>query len=347
MDGVVVVHGSALPEFLAVVPTGALELGRDLVPTAGSWQRDGDAARFAPRFGAAPGSVHVVVGRTDVRDAWSEVARVTVPGAHPAPSALVLSIDPGCDEVPANLLRFAVTFSQRMEEGSAAGRIRLQDASGADLAGTLLEMPPELWDADRRRLTVLLEPGRIKRGLQPNVQAGPPLREGMTVTLVVDPGIRDVDGAALVSGAERSYRVGAAVRTRVDPALWDVRWPRVVGDPLVVRFDRPLDRALVRRCLHVVDGRGHPVPGHGLLDGDASVWTFGPIAPGDGGDSADGARGGAAPAQWRLQVDTRLEDLAGNSVRRVFDRDIDDAADDGIEASLLVLWSDGRVEHSL
>jgi hypothetical protein len=181
-------------------------------------------------------------------------------------------------------------------------------------------MPPELWDRGRRRLTVLLEPGRIKRGLQPNVLAGPPLREGDTVTLVVESGLRDAGGAELVDGARRSYRVGAPIRSRIDPHRWHVRWPESPSSPLVVRFDRPLDRALALRCLRVMDADGHPVPGLATLDDAARVWEF---TPG-----------------WTvrsIRVDVRLEDLAGNSVRRVFDRDLEAAADDGIEDAEVVL----------
>lgn len=333
-DGVVVV-GTAPPALLAIVPIDALRLGKDLMPTAGSWERDGDIARFFPRFAPVGGTVFAVVGRQDARQGWSERARVVAPGAHPAPTTIVETIDPGSDQVPANLIRFSVTFSEAMEEGTAAGRIHLRDASGAELPGTLLEMPPELWDRDRRRLTVLLEPGRIKRGLQPNVQAGPPVREGAVVSVVIDADIRDATGAELAAGAQRSYRVGAAVRSRVDPARWDVRWPEAAQDPLVIRFDRPLDRALAQRCIRLMDGHGQPVPGRASLDENSSLWVFTPA-------DCDGATLGAL---WSLHVDTRLEDLAGNSVRRVFDRDVQRADDDSIEASLVVLTPDGRVER--
>jgi hypothetical protein len=332
-DGVVVA-GTALPELLAIVPIDALSLGNELMPTAGSWERDGDIARFIPRFAAVGGTVFAVVGRQDARQGWSERARVVATGTRPAPTTVVETIDPGCDQVPANLLRFSVTFSEAMEEGTAAGRIHLHDASGAELQGTLLDMPPELWARDRRRLTVLLEPGRIKRGLQPNVQAGPPLREGAIVSVVIDADMRDATGAELAIGAQRSYRVGAAVRSRVDPARWEVRWPEAVRDPLVIRFDRPLDRALAQRCIRLMDGHGQPVPGHASLDENSSTWVFTPA-------DYDGAGLGAA---WSLHVDTRLEDLAGNSVRRVFDRDMQRADDDSIDASSVVLTPDGRVE---
>jgi hypothetical protein len=261
----------------------------------------------------------VVLGRAD--DRWHELASVTVPDAARPRRTVVETIDPGVDEVPANLLRFAVMFSDVMEEGSATGRIRLLDASGLELAGALLEMPPELWDRSRRRLTVLLEPGRIKRGLQPNLQAGPPLREGETVILLVDSALRDAGGAELAGGASRTYRVGAPIRSRVDPGRWVVSWPGSPSDPLVVRFDRSLDRALVLSCLRVLDGAGRAMPGRTSLDAEARVWTFSP----------------AAGVVASLHVDTRLEDLAGNSVRRVFDRDLQDAADDGIDDVEIVL----------
>jgi hypothetical protein len=230
---------------------------------------------------------------------------------------VVESIEPGGERVPANLLRFAVTFSAAMAEGSAAGRVHLLDEHGSELTGALLEMPPELWDRGHRRLTVLLEPGRIKRGLQPNVQAGPPLSEGAAVTLVVDPGVRDADGSELAAGARRTWSVGPPIRSRVDPARWEVRRAASASDPLTVRFDRPLERRLVLRYLRVEDARGDPVRGRAAVDADGLEWTFVPERLGG----------------RLLRIDGRLEDVAGNSVRRVFDRDLRLARDDGIDGS--------------
>ena len=84
-------------------------------------------------------------------------------------------------------------------------------------------------------------------------------------------------------------------------------------EPLVVRFDRPLDHALLQRCLGVVGTEVTALPGRVALPEGERSWVFTPFA------------------EWRdalhlLVVDTTLEDLAGNSVARVFDRDIDDPA---------------------
>jgi hypothetical protein len=232
--------------------------------------------------------------------------------------------------VPANLLRFAVTFSTAMEEGSAAGHIHLLDETGVVMPGTLLEMPPELWDRHHRRLTVLLEPGRIKRGLQPHEHAGPPLREGGTVSLLVEAVIRDAAGSALIEGAHRTYQVGPPIRSRIDPMRWEVQWPDTPSEPLVVRFDRPLDRALVRRHLRVLDAHGNAMAGRATLDESAEHWMFTPAE-----ESSD-------YLNCVVRVDSRLEDVAGNSVRRVFDRDLDRPEDDGIDELEVILTRPGR-----
>ncbi|MGI4893577.1 MAG: hypothetical protein ACRYF3_00490 [Janthinobacterium lividum] len=292
---------------------------------AGIWE----GQRFVPRFPFAAGVEYALLTRT--ANGWSEVARFPGPPAPQSGSTEIVSIDPGAAVVPENLLRFSVTFSAPMEEGSAAGRVRLLDGDGVELPGALLEMPPEMWDRPRRRLTVLLEPGRIKRGLVPNMQAGPPLTAGTTVTLVVDASLRDATGAELTRGCERTYQVVEPLRSRVDPGVWHISWPEIgTVDDLVVEFDRPLDRALVARCL-----RGGQ-PGAAVLDAGGRHWRW---------------RAREPWAAVDLHIHPDLEDLAGNSVRRVFDRDLQVRGDDPLTlprtASGLVLVPGGRAFSGL
>ena len=83
----------------------------------------------------------------------------------------------------------------------------------------------------------------------------------------------------------------------------------------MIRFDRPLDHALLQRCLTVVDHDGRTVVGAASVPAGERSWTFTPAEP-------------WPPVEHRLVVDTTLEDLAGNSVARVFDRDLTDASHD-------------------
>src|SRR5438093_7158021 len=102
-------------------------------------------------------------------------------------------------------------------------------------------MEPELWDRAHRRLTLLLDPGRIKRGLAPNAEAGYPLIEDVPIVVRVDAAFRDAAGRPLRAGAQRRYQVGRPLRARVDPTAWRLDCPTAGStDPLTVAFDRPL-----------------------------------------------------------------------------------------------------------
>jgi hypothetical protein len=295
-----------------VVPAEALDRGPGrLTPTGGTFTTEGAVLVFRPRHPFAPGTTYALVGRADGRPA----GLLTYPAAGQRPRAVVTAIHPGARAVPVNLLRVYVHFSAPMSEGLALRGVRLEDAAtGEELPGALLPMEPELWDPARTRLTVLLDPGRIKRGLAPHEEACYPLVAGRTVRLVVDPALRDATGAPLAGAAQREYAVGPAVRRLVDPAQWAVaRVTPATRDPLRVRFDRPLDHALALRCLHVADAHGGRVAGETTLADDGLDWVFVPRTP-------------WPAAALALAVAPELEDLAGNSVVRVFDRDLTDPA---------------------
>jgi hypothetical protein len=281
-------------------------------PLAGRLERDGRDAVFVPRF------PFIEQMRYSLLVDGVETTSILRAGPPGSASVRALEIYPSADELPINQLKLYVEFSGPMSEGYASRAVRVQRLdTGEPLDGVLLEMQPELWDSERHRLTLLLEPGRIKRGLAPNLEAGYPLVEGIAVEVVVDREFRDAHGQPLLEGAHRRYEVGPAVRTRVDPAAWSLTQPRAgSSDPLTVEFDRPLDRALLARCVHVRDRDRERARVAGRLTiarGERSC-GFTPRSPWQAG----------AHSLW---VDARLEDLAGNSLRRVFDRDLTQVAD--------------------
>src|SRR5690606_15877630 len=121
----------------------------------------------------------------------------------------VEGVDPPGGTVPRNLLRLYLRFSAPMAEGGAARHVRLVRAATGEALDDALLLPPELWDPARRRLTVLLDPARIKRGLAPHREAGYPLREGEPVDLVVDAELLDAGGRPLREGFTAAYEVGS------------------------------------------------------------------------------------------------------------------------------------------
>jgi len=280
---------------------------------AGTFVVDGKALRFWPRFPFAVGMTYAfLAGATnDPTPPTRPPLLLTRPAKTRRPSTVVTNIYPTADRLPVNTLRFYVHFSAPMSEGLVGAAVELLDvASGQVLPGAILPMEPELWDPRRARLTLLLDPGRIKRGLMPHTEAGYPLTPGRPVALVVHRAFLDATGTPLAAGAERRYSVGPAIRQRLEPRSWRIEAVQA-GTQLPVRaiFDRPIDHALGLRCLTVIDDAGKPVPGHSTLEAGERVWSFRPASTWN-------------RSAYALLVAAALEDVAGNSVIRIFDRDL-------------------------
>ena len=291
-----------------------------LTTSAGRFELVGEEVWFAPRHPLRDGLRYSLLW-TAGADAV-ELGSLELPAVGGEPVTAVREIHPTCPEIPHNCLRLYVSFSGPMGEGWAGGAVRVVDeATGEALDGALLPMEPELWDPARGRLTVLFDPGRIKRGLRPHEELGYPLRPGRSVALVVDDGFRDAAGRPLVASATRRYQVGPAERRRVDPGLWRWTWPSGPREPVEVAFDRPLDHALLQRCIRVLDAGGAELPVEVSVPRGERGVSLQPSAAWRRGD------------RCRVAIDPRLEDLAGNSLRRVFDRDLarSDDAPSGLE----------------
>ena len=254
----------------------------------------------------------VVAGRRE-RSEIDEVEPLTLLRARPreAPTTRVAAIYPSAVEIPRNQLKLYVEFSAPMSEGFAGRHLTIRDAATQDpVADALFSTDPELWDPERRRLTVLFDPARLKRGLAPHRELGYALQEGGEIEVVVDAGFLDAAAQPLVAPTARRYRIGPDIRSRVDPSDWNCSFPaRGTLDPIVVRFDRSLDSALLQHCLRVVEVDNGVLPGIATIDEGERGWSFAPRLPWGGG-------------RYQLRIDAKLEDLAGNSLVRVFDRDL-------------------------
>jgi hypothetical protein len=274
----------------------------DVPPMLGKYAVEGGVLIFRPRFSLTPGvryraEFHAPGGAT-VHTAFELPKTATVP------STRVEHVYPSADVLPSNTLKLYIVFSAPMSRGAVWQHIRLLDEAGKAVVLPFVEMEPELWDPEARRLTVLFDPGRIKRGLVPNRQMGPPIVEGKKYTLAIERELEDAHGVPLVEGFRKAFRGGPADRMPIDPQRWRLTEPKAgTVDPLTVDLSKPLDYALLQRLL-VVPG----VTGKVTLTRQESEWRFTPAAP-------------WKPGAYRLQIDPTLEDLAGNRVGRVFDVD--------------------------
>jgi len=284
----------------------------------GRYVASGNRVRFEPRFPFAAGVSYRVEVDTaalapEPEPGTAPVAPLTYRFALPTVThertTRITGVYPSVDRVPSNLLRWYVETSAPMEPGSALQHVHLMDEAGREVSGAFLALDQELWDPDRRRLTLLFDPGRVKRGVRTNVESGAPLVAGRRYRLVIDDRWIDGTGAPLASGFEHAFEAMDADRRSPDPDRWRLALPGAgTRAPLQVSFGESLDHALATRMLAVLDPDGERVPGSvALAEGD-NAWTFTPKLPWLAGD-------------YSLRVGGALEDLAGNNVVRVFDVD--------------------------
>ena len=237
------------------------------------------------------------------------VLRVEAPG-HSAP-AKVARVYPSSDVLPANLLKFYIEFSRPMSRGVGYEYIKLLRSDGTLVVDPFPAIGVELWGARQQRYTLLLDPGRIKRGIRINEEMGLPLVPGESYQLVVDAAWPDAGGKPLAEGFTKSFRVVEPVYVSPATDAWGVDAPKAgTESPLVLSFPQALDAALLERLIWLVDAKGKEVPGQVILLEKETRWHFVPAAP-------------WAAGSYTLRIDARLEDLAGNQLRRPFELDLE------------------------
>ena len=148
-----------------------------------------------------------------------------------------------------------------MRRGNVYDSIHLLDESGSLVDMPFVEVDPPLWDSSARRLTLIFEPGRIKRGLRQHEEQGLPLSANGTFTLAINSQMRDATGRTLMASYEKAFRVLASDRRSSRVEDWAIRAPSArTQDALTVTLDEPMDHALLHSMIDVYsqnsDGRG-------------------------------------------------------------------------------------------
>lgn len=310
---------------LVVLATQGSEPAPGTPPVVGKWRVVNDELEFTPAF-APSGGMRLLVrvdtaalaGRVDGApplEAWFEVPLDRTERLV----TQLLAIHPTADTLPENQLRWYLEFSAPMQPGEVLEHVHLVNDSGATVNDAFLMVADELWDPSGTRLTLLLDPGRVKRGIRTNLELGRPLQAGRRYTLRIDPEWRDAAGQPLGSRTEKRFAVVAADFAAPNPASWTLTEPQAnTRAALVVRFGESLDHALARRLLAVYSQAGDPIAGEVTLAAADREWRFTPAAPWSAG-------------AYQVRVSPELEDLAGNRPGRVFDRDIAVVVQDTME----------------
>jgi hypothetical protein len=303
-------------------PSGAMHLP----PMVGVYRVESNELRFEPQFLLEPGLVYQAVFRPDRMPGGGKARPVTSvfksPGRNATPATMVSHIYPSAGSLPENLLKFYIHFTAPMSRGNIYDHIHLRDESGKDVELPFLEIDEELWDATMTRLTLIIDPGRIKRGVRPLEEIGPALEAGKSYTLVIGREWRDGSGIPLKESFQKTFKVEPPDREPPDPARWKIEAPQAGSrDPLAVVFPEPMDHALARRLIRVAAEPAGDTAGDttkdmgGFVEGTISLedrerrWIFTP--------DTVWRRG-----RYQIIIQTTLEDLAGNNIGKPFEVDL-------------------------
>lgn len=270
----------------------------------GSYSKNNHTVIFDAAVPLMPGLTYVV------KQNGTPLGTVQVPFAKNEERPKLVNIYPLADTLPENQLKLYLEFSKPMHRGQSLDYVKIIGSRGDTLKNVFLDLQPELWDTTGRILTLWLDPGRIKRGLVLNQKFGNPLKRAQVYKLTVSSDWKDNRGMKLLKHYDKQFVAGERQEKAPDINSWEVGSPKAGSvTPLNIRFPNPMDHYLLRECIQILDSQNKPVKGHiTTLDND-KIWQF-------------------VPANlWRAQtytltVSARLEDLAGNNLNRVFDRDI-------------------------
>jgi hypothetical protein len=214
---------------------------------------------------------------------------------------MMIRISPEAKVLPANTLRFYLHFPRPGEAHFDRDQLWLLDEQGQVVPDPFLVLSQELWSVDGRRLTVLMEPGRIKRGLGTDPSHKPALVVGRTYSLVV---------TALGQTARYSFRVGDPVQEAIDETGWRIVSPNVGSlDPVVVHFDRVMDAALCEDEIRILTSFGEIIQTHVSIAPDGTTIQLTPSRPWNAEEHS-------------LFVSDRLEDVCGNRLGEALDHDL-------------------------
>lgn len=278
----------------------------------GDYQVVGSTLRFTPTYPFDPGRPYAV--RFNGAGAGYTGAPMfgtfALPGDGKVPSTTVAAVYPSGDHVPENLLRLYIHFSAPMGQSVGVDHVALLDDTGTVVEGAFLPLGYEFFDAERRRFTLFLDPGRVKRGILPNRQSGRAMKAGKSYTLVVKTSWRDESGLPLKEEFRKTYTATPAAMQGLTTAEWKVEAAPAV---VTVTFPEPLDHGLLTRALGVARDQ-KDVEGESRVEAGERRWVFTPRQP-------------LAPGAYDLIALSILEDPAGNQIGKAFEIDNFEAVD--------------------
>ena len=268
----------------------------------GSYKFQHGTFGFRPRFPFEPGTCY-----------QAAVPILSLAELHFCPelrslqtTANQVTVYPTGKVVPANILRFYLYFDMPMRADNPYKHINLINSQGDTVSNVIYPAEPALWSSNQQRLTVLLDPGRVKRGLMANKQWGLAFAPGSEYFLVISKDITDQWGNSLTEDYVHPLLISETDYHSPDMNSWNITIPVINTRGLLkVEFDEPMDHAQCSRWINI-SLNDHILEGSWEL-GDNEMWAaFSPNTPWTAG-------------AYQVMVYNKLEDRSGNSIRKPFE----------------------------
>jgi hypothetical protein len=280
--------------------------GNTATPVLGSFTLEGKKAIFKPVIPFSRGMSYELK-----RDDKTLVEFTVSDSLENTKKPRVLNIYPSRDTVPENLLKIYLVFSKPMQEVHAAlDYIKVYNITKDAPTNIFLPLQNELWNQEHTELTLWLDPGRIKRDLIPNREKGQPLEQGNSYRIRIDQQWQDAQGTNLEKAVVKTFFVGERDSKKPNVKTWKLHIPKkeTLG-ALTITFTEAMDAMLLKETLRIRSADTKKVAGKFKISRMEQELIFQPNTSWKTGD-------------YQLVIDSKLEDLAGNNLNHLFDKDL-------------------------
>lgn len=221
----------------------------------------------------------------------------------------VVNVYPTADTLPENLLRFYIQFSHSMKAVNNLENIKLMDATGKEIQGAIFNNVYELWDKQQKQLTLIIDPARVKTGLVANKKMGRALKPGKYFKLVIEKA-EDIEGHQLDTPYLKEFFVKKVDISIPDTKNWTIYSPKSNSkSPMRITFLQSLDRMSLFSKIRLLNAKQEIIQGSIKVTNLEKEWQFTPYDEWETGN-------------YILQINSRLEDPAGNNLNGLFDHKI-------------------------
>lgn len=210
---------------------------------------------------------------------------------------------------PSNTLKFHIAFNKPVNTTNIYDHISVLDDQGNKLNRILLDLGQAITDAQQTLVTIWIEPGRQKRDLGPNIILGPPFEINKSYKLVIDSSLKDKSGVPMAKKRIKEIVIVEPDRIQPNPEKWNLKIPhRNSLEPLIIYPDEVLDYKSALSGINIINP-SKEVQGILSYNDEQSFITFHPDLPWKKGN-------------YIVEINPDIEDLSGNSPRRLFDNDL-------------------------